>query len=110
MLTTMIGALADAAMMTEWGEKVTPENAWRDCPSSFAAARPVWPEGREREWNCQVGFTAEFDGAAAKDAVLRFTGATMCRVFLNGEFFGYGPARAGQAADGREGAAQGRTH
>lgn len=60
----------------------------------FVAAKPVWPEGREKEWNCQVGFTAEVDGEAAKGAILRYTGATMCRVFLNGEFFGYGPARA----------------
>ncbi|MBQ7234001.1 MAG: hypothetical protein IJS36_01185, partial [Kiritimatiellae bacterium] len=60
---------------------------------SFSAAKPVWPEGREKEWNCQAGFTAEFTGAAAKGAVLRYTGATMCRVFLNGKFFGYGPAR-----------------
>ena len=69
------------------------------CAASYAApefsvAKSVWPEGREKEWNCQVGFTAEVDGAAAKGAVLRYTGATMCRVFLNGEFFGYGPARA----------------
>ena len=41
----------------------------------FAAAKPVWPEDREKEWNCQVGFTAEFVGAAAKGAVLRYTGA-----------------------------------
>ena len=64
---------------------------------SFSAAKPVWPEGREKEWNCQVGFTAEFDGRdalVASNAVLRYTGATMCRVFLNGEFLGYGPARA----------------
>ena len=64
---------------------------------SFSAAKPVWPEGREKEWNCQVGFTAEFDGGdalVASNAVLRYTGATMCRVFLNGEFLGYGPARA----------------
>ncbi len=59
---------------------------------SFSAAKPVWPEGREKEWNCQVGFTAEFDGRdalVASNAVLRYTGATMCRVFLNGEFLGY---------------------
>ena len=64
---------------------------------SFSKAKPVWPEGHEKEWNCQVGFTAEFDGRdalVASNAVLRFTGATMCRVFLNGEFLGYGPARA----------------
>ena len=59
----------------------------------FDAAKPVWPENREKEWNLQVGFTAEFDGADAANAVLRFTGATMCRVFLNGEFCAYGPAR-----------------
>ena len=63
----------------------------------FSVAKPVWLEGREKEWNCQVGFTAEFEGKdalVASNAVLRFTGATMCRVFLNGEFLGYGPARA----------------
>ena len=59
----------------------------------FDTAKPVWPENREKEWNLQVGFTTEFDGADAANAVLRFTGATMCRVFLNGEFFAYGPAR-----------------
>ena len=32
----------------------------------FSAAKPVWPEGREKEWNCQAGFTAEFVGAAVK--------------------------------------------
>ena len=72
--------------------------ARRDMVGSFTcAAKPVWPEGREKEWNCQVGFTAEFDGRdalVASNAVLRYTGATMCRVFLNGEFLGYGPARA----------------
>ena len=57
-----------------------------DVVPRFSTAKPVWPEGREKEWNCQVGFTAEFDGKDAGTAVLRYTGATMCRVFLNGEF------------------------
>ena len=65
-----------------------------DVVPRFSTAKPVWPEGREREWNCQVGFTAEFDGKDAGAAVLRYTGATMCRVFLNGKFLAYGPARA----------------
>ena len=65
-----------------------------DVVPRFSTAKPVWPEGREKEWNCQVGFTAEFDGKDAGAAVLRYTGATMCRVFLNGEFIAYGPARA----------------
>ena len=63
---------------------------------SFSAAKPVWPEGREKEWNCQVGFTAEFDGRdalVASNAVLRYTGATLCRVFLSDEFLGYGGSR-----------------
>ena len=34
----------------------------------FSAAKPVWPEGREKEWNCQAGFTAEFTGAATPES------------------------------------------
>lgn len=60
---------------------------------SFIAARPVWPEGREKEMNLTVGFRATLDGAAASDAILRLTGSTVCRIFINGEFLGYGPAR-----------------
>lgn len=80
--------------LVTWVAAVAGMSAFAGDKISFAEARPVWPMGREREWNCQTGFTAAFDGAAASGGALRFTGATMCRVFLNGAFFGYGPARA----------------
>ena len=60
---------------------------------SFVSAKPVWLAGREKEMNLFVGFRTTVDGKAADNAVLRMTGSTVCRIFLNGEFLGYGPAR-----------------
>jgi alpha-L-rhamnosidase len=59
----------------------------------FIAAQPVWPEGRETEKNITVGFRAGFEVPAGKKVLLRATGATLYRIFLNGEFIGHGPAR-----------------
>ena len=61
--------------------------------ASFVSAKPVWLEGREKEKNVFVGFRATVDGKAAESAVVRLTGATICRLFVNGEYLGYGPAR-----------------
>ena len=61
--------------------------------ASFVSAKPVWLEGREKEKNLFVGFRATVDGKAAEKAVVRMTGSTVCRLFVNGEFLGYGPAR-----------------
>lgn len=60
---------------------------------SFVAAKPVWPKGRETEKNLTVGFRATFTAPLGKAVRLRATGATLYRVFLNGEFLGHGPAR-----------------
>ncbi len=59
----------------------------------FVSAKPVWPEGREREKNLFVGFRASFTAPAGQKVWLRATGATLYRVFLNGQFLGHGPAR-----------------
>ena len=66
---------------------------------SFLSAQPVWLEGREKEKNLFVGFRATVDGKAAENAVVRMTGATVCRLFVNGEFLGYGPARGPHGFD-----------
>ncbi|HPS08178.1 MAG TPA: hypothetical protein PLG22_11645 [Kiritimatiellia bacterium] len=66
---------------------------------SFVSAKPVWLEGREKEKNLLVGFRAAVDGKAAKRAVVRVTGATVYRLFVNGEFLGYGPARGPHGFD-----------
>ena len=61
--------------------------------ASFLSAKPVWPKGRETEKNLLVGFRASFKPPAQERVVLRATGATLYRVFLNGHFLGHGPAR-----------------
>ena len=58
----------------------------------FLSARPVWPRGQEKEKNLTVGFRTSFQPAGAH-ATLAVTASTLYRVFLNGEFLGYGPAR-----------------
>lgn len=55
---------------------------------------PVWAEGREKEMNLNLGFHGVFQNEKNRDYKLRITASTLYRVFLNGEFLGYGPARA----------------
>jgi len=55
--------------------------------------QPVWLNGREKEVNLQAGFICSFDRDSGKDYTLKMTGSALVRVFLNGEFFHYGPAR-----------------
>ena len=59
----------------------------------FLSARPIWPEGRETEMNLLVGFRAVVDVPAGTRATLRVAAATVYRVWVNGQFVGYGPAR-----------------
>ena len=59
--------------------------------SPFINARPVWGEGLLTEKNVTLGFHAEIDGG--RDAVIRVATSGFYRVFLNGEFVFYGPAR-----------------
>lgn len=60
---------------------------------AFDCARPIWPEGRELEKNLTVGFRATFVAPQTGGAHLRVTGATLYRIWLNGQFVGHGPAR-----------------
>ncbi|WP_423126711.1 hypothetical protein [Gaoshiqia sp. Z1-71] len=57
-------------------------------------ALPVWAEGREQEMNLSLGFQGVFDAKEKQDIRLKITASTLYRVYLNGEFVGYGPARA----------------
>ena len=61
---------------------------------AFQTALPVWPEGRATRMNDFVEFRASFDAKAGEKPVLRVTGSSVYRIRLNGEFAGYGPARA----------------
>lgn len=60
----------------------------------FAAARPVWPGGREREMNIFVGFRAVIEAPSRAPVLLRVTASSAYRAFVNGRFVGWGPARA----------------
>jgi alpha-L-rhamnosidase len=61
----------------------------------FKKAQPVWPAGKQLEKNYTVGFRSAFERPASGTAMLRITGSTLYRIYLNGEFIGHGPARAG---------------
>ena len=62
--------------------------------AAFKAARSVWPKGRETRMNDFIEFRASFDAKEERGAVLRITGSSVYRIWLNGTFVGYGPARA----------------
>ena len=62
----------------------------------FEKALPIWLEGREKELNVQAVFCTKITCTAeeAKDIWIDITGATLYRLWVNGSFGGYGPARA----------------
>ncbi len=59
----------------------------------FRSAKPIWPRGREKEMNLWVGFRAAFEAPSGKHIYLRMAGSTLYRVYLNGKFHAWGPAR-----------------
>ena len=63
--------------------------------SFFREAQAIWPVGQQYEKNLTVGFRASFRKPGGKSTVLRIAGSSLYRIFLNGEFIGHGPARAG---------------
>ena len=58
------------------------------------AARAVWVKGAEREMNAFYGFAAAFDAQKGDRPVLKLSAGAIARVWVNGRFAGYGPARA----------------
>ncbi len=60
---------------------------------AFMSGKPVWPKGREKEKNLTVGFYTNFKAPAGKPVLLRATGASLYRVYVNGAYLGQGPAR-----------------
>lgn len=59
----------------------------------FKKAEAVWPAGLEKEKNIHIGFRSVFSVKEDGRVVVRLTGSTIYRVFLNGEFVQHGPAR-----------------
>ena len=57
------------------------------------AAQAIWPAGRENELNSNFRFTAAFTRGDLAP-VFRIVAPYPYKAYLNGEFLGYGPARA----------------
>ena len=65
----------------------------KDDAAAFARAQPVWAAGRADEKNVFLGFRGDFAAEAGQPAEVRIAASSLYRVFLNGAFVGYGPAR-----------------
>lgn len=59
----------------------------------FDRAVPVWVRGRAEVMNDMVGFRGDFVAKSGCACRVRVTGSTVYRLFVNGAFAGYGPAR-----------------
>ena len=66
--------------------------------AEWISAEPVWPKSRETEMNGRIGFVARFSANSGECPILRVTGSTVYRIFLDGSFAGYGPARGPEGA------------
>jgi len=82
---------AERLSAQELGEAPAPGKQAPD--PKFISAQAVWPKGLEREKNLFVGFRASFDATNRRPVLLRVTGSTVYRLFVNGVFRGYGPSR-----------------
>ena len=60
----------------------------------FKNAKPIWLQGRSREKNVFAAFQLHATPPWQGKITLHVTGATFYRVYVNGAFLGFGPARA----------------
>jgi len=56
-------------------------------------ASPTWVKGCAGEMNGMFGFRGDFVAKAGDKVVLKMTGTSVYRIFVNGRHAGYGPAR-----------------
>ena len=61
--------------------------------AGFVAAKCMWVKERLAETNLTVAFERQFDGTGLADAKLRISASAVYKVYLNGTFVGWGPAR-----------------
>ena len=59
----------------------------------FDVAEPVWTVAERDEINSSVAFTTHFEWDGKSPLQLRLAGCSIFKVFVNGEFAAYGPAR-----------------
>ncbi len=78
-------------LLASCGSSSSPEKENKEL---MQQAAPVWAKDREKEMNLTLGFHGVFQASKNEDVKLKISASTLYRVFLNGEFLGYGPARA----------------
>ena len=61
----------------------------------FSRAEAIWPADMQYEMNITAGFRTRFEKPVNNKVILRVTGSSLYRIYLNGKFAGHGPARAG---------------
>ena len=61
--------------------------------AEFDEAVPIWTVEDQREINSSVEFSSEFDWDGFSPLSLCLTGCLIFKVFVNGSFAAYGPAR-----------------
>ena len=59
----------------------------------FDAAEPIWTTAERGEINSTIAFTTHFEWDGNSPLQLRLAGCSIFKVFVNGEFAAYGPAR-----------------
>jgi alpha-L-rhamnosidase len=93
-LSATVASLAlPAGLSSLAAETAAPHATPADPEIAFRSAKPIWPQGREKEMNISVGFRAVFEAPVGHHVHLRLTGSTLYRIYLNGEFLSCGPAR-----------------
>lgn len=60
----------------------------------FIKAKPIWLDGLEKEMNLHAGFKAKFTKIPGKKYQFKISVGYIYRLFINGDFVCYGPARA----------------
>ncbi len=63
--------------------------------AAFDSAKPIWTIESRKEINSSVAFSTEFEWDGASSLKLRLAGCSIFKVFVNGGFAAYGPARGG---------------
>ena len=66
------------------------------CPAfavRFDVAEPIWTTAEKGEINSTIAFTTHFEWDGKASLQLRLAGCSIFKVFVNGEFAAYGPAR-----------------
>lgn len=59
----------------------------------FDAAKPIWTAAERGEINSTIAFTSHFEWDGKAPLQLRLAGCSIFKVFVNGKFAAYGPAR-----------------